>query len=238
MTVATESSNFYILKYIHSLDKSTMNESRPIKIAIIEDLKDVALEMQELFNDEEDLSCTQVYHSAEDAITFLPKFPADVVIVDIGLPGASGVEAIVAIRELMPQTQFCMFTVFEDDDKIFKSLKAGAKGYILKNSSPDKILSSARELYRGGSPMNPEIARKVIDAFTAPKNDPAKATNLPLTPREFELLELLSQGLLYKEIGSSLGITTGTVKQHIHKIYDKLQVNNRTEAINRYLNRS
>jgi NarL family two-component system response regulator LiaR len=137
----------------------------------------------------------------------------------------------------MPNTQFCMFTVFEDDEKIFKSLKAGAKGYILKNSSSEKILSSARELYKGGSPMNPEIARKVIDAFSAPKDDPEKANNLPLTKREYELLELLSQGLLYKEIGSQLGITTGTVKQHIHKIYNKLQVNNRTEAINRYLNR-
>lgn len=232
------SSNIYILKYIHSLENRTMTANQPIKVAIIEDLKDVASEMQELFNEEEDMICSQVYHTAEEAITFLPKFPADVVIVDIGLPGASGVEAIVAIREMMPNTQFCMFTVFEDDDKIFKSLQAGAKGYILKNSSPDKILSSARELYQGGSPMNPEIARKVIDAFTAPKTETDKATNLPLTKREFELLELLSQGLLYKEIAAELGITTGTVKQHIHKIYDKLQVNNRTEAINRYLNRS
>lgn len=237
MTVGTETSNFYILKYIHSLEQSSMNTKSIIKIAVIEDLKEVALELQELFNAEDDFSCNQVYHSAEDAITFLPKFPADVVIVDIGLPGASGIEAIVTMREMMPHTQFCMFTVFEDDDKIFKSLKAGAKGYILKNSSPDKIISSARELSSGGSPMNPEIARKVINAFTANKTETTKATNLPLTPREFELLELLSQGLLYKEIGSELGITTGTVKQHIHKIYDKLQVNNRTEAINRYLNR-
>ena len=237
MTSCTLSRSFQIFKYIEVTENYIMPANPPIKIAIIEDLKDVAFEMQELFNGEEDLVCTQVYHSAEDAIIFLPKFPADVVIVDIGLPGASGVEAIVAIREMMPDTQFCMFTVFEDDEKIFKSLKAGAKGYILKNSSPEKILSSARELYKGGSPMNPEIARKVIDAFTAPKDSPGKATNLPLTKREYELLELLSQGLLYKEIGSELGITTGTVKQHIHKIYDKLQVNNRTEAINRYLNR-
>lgn len=232
----TDMTSFVLLKTINPI-QNLKSMVTPIKIAIIEDLKDVALELQELFNEEEDLVCTQVYHSAEDAITFLPKFPADVVIVDIGLPGASGVEAIIAIRELMPDTQFCMFTVFEDDDKIFKSLKAGAKGYILKNSSPYKILSSARELFSGGSPMNPEIARKVIDAFMSPKDGPSKATNLPLTKREYELLELLSQGLLYKEIGSELGITTGTVKQHIHKIYDKLQVNNRTEAINRYLNR-
>ncbi len=192
MTSTTPSLIFLILKYIEVTENRNMLANQSIKIAIIEDLKEVALEMQELFNEQEDLVCTQVYHSAEDAIIFLPKFPADVVIVDIGLPGASGVEAIVAIRELMLNTQFCMFTVFIDDEKIFKSLKAGAKGYILKNSSSEKILSSARELYKGGSPMNSEIDRKVIDAFSAPKDDPEKATNLPLTKREYELLELLS----------------------------------------------
>lgn len=209
-----------------------MQTTTQIKIAIVEDLKDVANSLRELFDSEQDLSCSQVYHSAEEAITFLPKSPPDVVIMDIGLPGISGVEAIVTLREVMPNTQFCMFTVFEDDEKIFKSLKAGAKGYILKNSPNAKIVSAARELHQGGAPMNPEIARKVINSFTS-----AKRATLPLTSRELELLELLSQGLLYKEIGVSLGITTGTVKQHIHKIYDKLQVNNRTEAINLYLNR-
>lgn len=208
-----------------------------IKIAIIEDLKDIALELKELFNEEEDMECTQVYFNAEDAMQFLPKFPADVVLADIGLPNADGIQAIVSIRESCPETQFCMFTVFEDNEKIFKSLQAGAKGYILKNSNPDKIIQSIRELYAGGSPMNPDIARKVIDAFSSAKMEPEKNTSLPLTPREMELLELLSQGLLYKEIGQELGITTGTVKQHIHKIYDKLQVNNRTEAINLYLRR-
>ena len=130
-----------------------------------------------------------------------------------------------------------MFTVFEDNRKIFKSLKAGAKGYILKNSNHDKIVASIRELYSGGSPMNPEIARKVIDAFSTNSKDISEESRLPLTPREFELLDLLSKGLLYKEISAELGITIGTVKQHIHKIYDKLQVNNRTEAINKYLKR-
>lgn len=213
-----------------------MEANSKIKIAIIEDLKEVANSLQELFNSEEDMSCTQVYFNAEEAITFLPKSPPDIAIVDIGLPGISGLEAIITLREVMPNTQFCMFTVFEDDEKIFKSLKAGAKGYILKNSSPEKIISAARELIKGGAPMNPEIARKVIDSFTK-GFEKSKTPSLPLTPREYELLELLSQGLLYKEIGTSLGITTGTVKQHIHKIYDKLQVNNRTEAINLYFNR-
>ena len=224
------------IKFITALESMPM-EKKIITVAIIEDLKDIALELQDLFNEEDDLSCKQVYHNAEDAIQFLFKFPADVVLADIGLPQADGIEAIIAIREACPKTQFCMFTVFEDNEKIFKSIKAGAKGYILKNSNPHRIVDSIRELFNGGSPMNPDIARKVIDAFSQTPQDVVKETKLPLTPREFELLDLLSKGLLYKEISSELGITTGTVKQHIHKIYDKLQVNNRTEAINKYLRR-
>ena len=237
MTTLNSSNKYLILKYIHPSEKKCMENQKIIKIAIIEDLKEVALELKDLFNEEKDMVCQQIYHSAEEAMTFLPKSPADVVIVDIGLPGASGIEAIIKLREELPHAQFCMFTVFEDDEKIFNSLKAGAKGYILKNSSPQKILTSARELFTGGSPMNPEIARKVIDAFTQKKEGGSIDSQLPLTNREFQLLELLSKGLLYKEIGVELGITTGTVKQHIHKIYDKLHVNNKTEAINLYLKR-
>lgn len=214
-----------------------MDNKTTIKIAIIEDLRDIAYELQDLFNGEEDLQCTQIYHNAEDAIEFLTKFPADIVLTDIGLPKADGITAITAIKEQCLQSQFCMFTVFEDNDKIFKSIQAGAKGYILKNSDPDVIISSIRELYNGGSPMNPEIARKVIDAFMTTK-PVQQRKELPLTKREMELLEQLAKGLLYKEIAQELGITIGTVKQHIHKIYDKLQVNNKTEAINLYNNRS
>jgi len=225
-------------EFVHSPTAERQTDMTPkLKVAIIEDIKEIALELQELFNEQEDMVCTQVYHDAESAIAFLSKFPADVVLSDIGLPGADGIEAIVALREMCPQTQFCMFTVFEDNQRIFQSLQAGAKGYILKNSDPVRIVESIRELNGGGSPMNPEIARKVIDAFSQRAEAPTVASTLPLTPREFELLALLSKGLLYKEIAAELGITVGTVKQHIHKIYDKLQVNNRTEAINMYLKR-
>lgn len=219
----------------HHTDTTYMSQT--INIAIIEDLVDIALELQELFNEEEGMSCTQVYHNAEDAIQFLSKFPADIVLADIGLPKADGIEAIIAIRESCPDTQFCMFTVFEDNQKIYKSLMAGAKGYILKNSDPDRIINAIKELYKGGSPMNPEIARKVIDAFSQGNVSNPEQAPLPITKREMQLLELLAKGLLYKEIAVELGITVGTVKQHIHKIYDKLQVNNRTEAINKYLRR-
>ena len=203
----------------------------PIRIAVLEDLKDVAQHLCDMCNQEIDMRCNQVYHNAEDAIHFLPANPVDILIVDIGLPRASGIDAIKALTERCPGMQYCMFTVYEDDDKIFNSLQAGAKGYILKGSSADKILQAIRELYHGGSPMSPSIARRVLDVFQKLQVTPVVSA-LPLTQREQEILRHLAKGLLYKEIGEALGITTGTIKQHIHKIYDKLQVSNRTEAIN------
>jgi DNA-binding NarL/FixJ family response regulator len=203
-----------------------------MKIAILEDLKDVALLLKDIFSEQEDMACSQVYYNAEDAMKFLPKNPADVLVVDIGLPKTNGIDAMIHLSQYCPAMQFCMFTVYEDDEKIFKSLQAGAKGYILKSSSNEVILSSIRELYRGGSPMSPSIARRVLDAFQK-MNTHEETVQLPITARERELLEFLAQGLLYKEIADEMNITTGTVKQHIHKIYDKLQVNNRTEAVNK-----
>ena len=158
--------------------------------------------------------------------------PVDILIVDIGLPRASGIDAIQFLHKYCPGMQFCMFTVYEDDDKIFNSLQAGAKGYILKGAEVDKILTAVRELHGGGSPMSPSIARRVLDQFQKMQVSRTHVV-LPLSPREQEILQHLAKGLLYKEIGELLSITYGTVKQHIHKIYDKLQVSNRTEAINR-----
>ena len=155
-----------------------------------------------------------------------------IIIVDIGLPRASGIEAIEKLKSLCPHILFCMFTVYEDDEKIFKSLQAGAKGYILKGASKEKILGSIRELSAGGSPMSPTIARRIIEVFNDIKIQPSQNL-LPLTNREIDLLHLLAKGMLYKEIAEQMNITVGTVKQHIHKIYEKLQVSNKTEAINK-----
>ena len=208
---------------------------KKIEVVIIEDIKEIAHEVRDLIDESIDFQCKRVYYSAEEAMIFLPQNPPQIVIVDIGLPGMSGIHLIEKLITLIPQTLFCMFTMFEDDDKIFQSLKAGSKGYILKNASPNSILQSIKELYDGGSPMSPTVARKVIEAFS--KIIPAsKNINSPLSLRETEILNLLSVGLLYKEIGEKLQITTGTVKQHIHKIYDKLHVSNRTEALNKYKN--
>lgn len=210
-----------------------MSQTLPeIKIAILEDLKDVSEFLRDTFNQEDDMVCQQVYFNAEDAMNFLPSNPPDILIVDIGLPRASGIDAMKFLSEHCPGMQYCMFTVYEDDDKIFNSLQSGAKGYILKGSSTEKILSAVRELYNGGSPMSPSIARRILDVFQKLQVTPVVSA-LPLTTREQEILHLVSKGLLYKEIGDQLNITTGTVKQHLHRIYDKLHVSNKTEAINK-----
>jgi len=205
---------------------------KKINISIIEDIIDVATSVQRMINAEEDMICNHIFHNAEDAIRFIPQFDVDIVIVDIGLPRASGIEAMRSIGAKCPNILFCMFTVYEDHEKIFRSLQAGAKGYILKGASKDKIIVSVRELSEGGSPMTPSIARRIIEAFSAGKVQPNNVS-LPLSSREQELLQLLAKGLMYKEIAEQLSISTGTVKQHIHKIYEKLQVSNRTEAINK-----
>ncbi|MEM9547905.1 MAG: response regulator transcription factor [Bacteroidota bacterium] len=205
-----------------------------IKIAIIEDDKTVATGIQSLINDTIGLECKHLYFTGEEAITFLPKVKVDIVLADIGLPDISGIEAMKQLRLGMPHTLFCMFTVFEDNVKIFDSIKAGAKGYILKNSNPETIINSIFELSKGGSPINPLIARKIIQEFNNPVDDKFRKSPFPLSPREIEILQLLEQGKLYKEIATQLGITIGTVKQHVHRIYGKLEVSNRTEALNKF----
>jgi DNA-binding NarL/FixJ family response regulator len=205
-----------------------------MKVAILEDNLEIADRLLQIFKGTDDIDCRQVYHSAEDAMNFLPVNPVDILIVDIGLPRKSGIDAIKHLTEYCPMTQFCVFTVYEDDDKIFQSISAGAKAYILKASSGESIIQAVRELFLGGSPMSPTIARRVLDIISQ-KSEREMIALPELTNRENELLRHLAQGLYYKEIAEILGITTGTVKQHIHRIYDKLQVSNRTEAINKMI---
>lgn len=204
-----------------------------INIAILEDIAEINNSLKELINNQDDMTCKYTYQNAEDAMKFLPQHEVDVLIADIGLPKINGIEAINYLSVRCPYMQFCVFTVYEDDDKIFHSIQSGARGYILKGSSKEKILNSIRELHQGGSPMSPSIARRILNNFQKTVFNPLP-NGFSLTAREKELLSLLSIGFLYKEIGDKMGITTGTVKQHIHKIYEKLQVNNRTEAINKY----
>ncbi len=203
-----------------------------IKVCIIEDIHEIREGFKSVLNLSTDFYCAGDFSNAEDAIIGIAEINPEIIIIDINLPGMNGIDAIAKLKDKESHTQFLVFTVYDDDDMIFKAIQAGASGYLLKKTAPEKFLHALKELHEGGSPMSPTIARKVINSFK-----PGLKTNDVLTVRETEILTLLSKGLLYKEISSRLNISIGTVKQHIHKIYEKLHVQNRTEAINKFLNK-
>jgi DNA-binding NarL/FixJ family response regulator len=203
----------------------------PISVAIIEDLEEIREGLKNYIEPDKELVVVGAFASAEEAMIMLPRIRPDIAIMDINLPGINGIGCIRAIKDDCPATQFMMFTIYENDEKIFEALQAGASGYLLKNTDPLDILEAIKELHDGGSPMSPNIARKVVNIFRA-KNDSSVHSDL-LAKRENDVLELLSKGLLYKEIADHLSIALGTVRQHIHSIYEKLHVQNRTEALNK-----
>lgn len=206
----------------------------PIKVSIVEDLPEVREGLARLIRSDSDLLLLQSFEDAESALEFLPTTDADVVIMDINLPGKNGIDCIRQVKEKCPGTQFMMFTVYENDEKVLEALQAGATGYLLKKTEPTRILESIKELNQGGSPMSSNIARKLLNIFVSEKNKTKKEI---LTDRENEVLNLLAAGLLYKEIADRLQIVHGTVRQHIYNIYKKLHVQNRTEAVNKYFER-
>lgn len=203
-----------------------------ITVCIIEDIKEIQYGLQNIIESDVRFSLLKCFDNAEDAIAQLPLLLPDVVITDINLPQKSGIDCIVQIKAQQEAMQFIMFTIYEDNDQVFEALKAGANGYILKNTSPEKIIEALIELHEGGSPMSPKIARKVLSSFKTKSS----TTDL-ISKREQEVLELLSKGYLYKEIAEKLNITLSTVKRHLNHIYQKLQVQNKTEAINKMLGR-
>ena len=206
----------------------------PISVAIVEDLTEVREGLAELIQSDRELSLIASFENAETAAQKLPVLHADIVIMDINLPGISGIDCIRSIKERCPLTQFMMFTVYENDEKVLQALQAGATGYLLKRTEPQRILESIKELNQGGSPMSSNIARKLLNIFLDRKKVNKKEI---LSERENTVLQLLADGLLYKEIAERLSIAHGTVRQHIHNIYEKLHVTNRTEAVNKYFER-
>ncbi len=203
----------------------------PITVAIIEDLTEIREGLKSYIESDLDFEILCVADSAEEALVRLPRLLPNIVVMDINLPDMNGIECVRLLKEDCPSTQFMMFTIYENDEKVFQALEAGASGYLLKNSTPEQILEALRELHHGGSPMSPNIARKLVNLFREEHKGPGPS-NL-LGRRENDILQLLSQGLLYKEIANRLSITVGTVRQHIHNIYEKLHVQNRTEALNK-----
>ncbi|MCX7722864.1 MAG: response regulator transcription factor [Verrucomicrobiae bacterium] len=206
-----------------------------IRVAIVEDNDQYRGTLAQVFAEAEGFECVGDYATAEDALQALPRVNPDVVLMDINLPGMNGVECVRRLKQLVPETQVVMLTVHEDTDNIFNALAAGATGYLLKRTTRAELLEAVREVHRGGSPMTPQIARKVVQSFQRPA--PAPDATAELTPREREVLDYLAQGLLYKEIAHKLGISYETVHTHIRRIYEKLQVRTRTEAVAKVLKR-
>jgi len=202
-----------------------------ISLAIVEDLDEVRDGLKNFISLSNDFKVLDTFKTAEEALYDIPKLKPDIVIMDISLPGMTGIECIRLVKDKSPTTQFMMFTVYENDEKVFEALKAGASGYLLKNTGLIQLVESIKELYNGGSPMSANIARKLVTVFR--NNEKEIKTVELLSNRENEILQLLAKGLLYKEIADQLHISTNTVRQHIHKIYEKLHVQNRTEAINK-----
>jgi DNA-binding NarL/FixJ family response regulator len=202
-----------------------------ISVAIIEDDREIREWVTAVVRSSEDFSVVAVFPDAESCVKQFSEIFPEIVIMDIQLPGMSGIDCVRTLKPQRPEVQFMMFTVFEEDNKVFESLRAGATGYILKNFPPDKIIDAIHDLYKGGSPMSAIIARKVISSFNP---DTEKHSEYhKLSKREKELLSLLSKGYRYKEIADQLSISIETVRTHIRNIYEKLHVQSRTEAINK-----
>lgn len=202
-----------------------------IRVSIVEDLQEIREGLRFIIDQAKELTCISTYCSAEEAYPGLLVSVPDVVIMDISLPGETGIECIRRLQQANFKAQFLMFTVYEDSDQVFEALSAGASGYLLKSADPDRIVAAVHELYDGGSPMSAAIARRVVVSFHS------SGERDKLSTREMEVLTLLSKGFLYKEIAAQLFLSVGTVRQHIHHIYEKLHVQNRTEALNKVFGR-
>lgn len=204
-----------------------------ISVSIVDDEKKLCKSIATFLNGSTGFRCVSIYGSAEAALKHLPSDRPDVVLMDINMAGMDGIECVKQLKKLAPQIQILMLTVYEDTEQIFKSLAAGATGYLLKRLEPDELLQAIRDVHAGGSPMSNSIARKVVASFQQ-ANQAGDKLNL-LSSREQEVLDCLAQGLAYKQIGDQLGISINTIRAHLRHIYEKLHVQSRTEAVAKYL---
>jgi DNA-binding NarL/FixJ family response regulator len=217
--------------------KETAKESKekkmPITVSIVEDSRGTRETLTELLKRSPGLLFLGAYPDGEQALHALPGKIPDVVLMDINLPGMSGIECVARLKEKSPKTQVLMLTTYEEGDLIFESLRAGANGYLLKNMPPGELVHAVEQVHVGGSPMSMHIARKVVNHFQKIKKPSSEMEKL--TKRELEILALLAKGFLYKEIADQLGISLSTVRAHLHTVYEKLHVQSRTEAVVKYL---
>lgn len=202
-----------------------------IKIAIVEDDAKFQKSLRRVVESNPEYKCSAVYGTGAGALADIPQNPPDVVMMDLNLPDMSGADVTARLKPTMPDLSIIVLTVYNDADNIFKALRAGASGYLLKQATAQEILGAIAEAQRGGAPMTSEIARKVIAAFREPP--PAEVSSEPLAPREIEILDCVAQGYANKEIAEQLQLTTGTVCWYLHEIYRKLHVQSRVQAVNK-----
>ncbi len=198
------------------------------RIAIVEDNKTIRESLMEFVHADPEFSCVCACATAEEALKQIPRHAPEIVLMDIQLPNLSGIECTAQLKQLIPSLHIIMVTVYEDTERIFKALRAGACGYLLKRCPPEELVAALREVKLGGAPMSREIARKVIFSFQGPVM--ANTEMEGLSPREREILELLAEGFPNKEIAQRVGVSDGTVRWHLRHVYDKLHVRSRTEA--------
>ena len=208
----------------------------PISVWLIEDHADFRKMVAWQINQIADLRCTRSFSTCEEALSALPKEPApEVILCDVGLPGMDGIAGISAIKALSPATHIVMLTVHDDPHKVFGAICAGASAYLLKDASEETLTAAIHEVLQGGAPMNPRVARLVLEKFA--RQNAAPRDNYGLSGREKEILELMVKGLIKKEIADRIGISHHTVNNHLRSIYEKLHVQSRSEAVARYLQR-
>jgi len=212
---------------------------KDITVCIVDDVSELRHALEEIVSSAEGYECLGTMSNAAEAIARIPLLNPDVVLMDINLgENESGIDCVRKLKPVVASTNFMMCTVYEDDEKIFQALSAGASGYILKKTEPAKMLDAIKELHEGGAPMSSQIARKVVFAFRDKALSPANSAGIEqLSYREKQILEELSRGLMYKEIASVLFISPETVRKHVYHIYEKLHVTNRVEAVNKYFGR-
>lgn len=203
-----------------------------LKVAIVEDNNTLRHSLENLFNRNEGIKCVASLGNLMNVVSEFAKADPDVVLMDIGLPNISGIEGVRTVKTNFPTIQIMMFTVFEDDDSIFDAIKAGASGYLLKKSAPEEIIEAIQELHRGGAPMSPTIARRVVSSF---QNNHNPVQEYELTVREKEILYALVDGLSYKKIADKYCVSISTVRTHICNIYQKLHVNTKAQAVAKVL---
>lgn len=217
----------------HAGVSARLADDMPIKVALVEDDEGIRSSLSALIRRASSLKLAGDYPDAETALKEIPRRPPDVVLMDINLPGLNGVECVRQLKATVPAVQFMMLTVYEDSDSLFNSLKAGASGYLLKRTASSRLLEAIRDVYDGGSPMTPQLARRVVQFFTKQSEGTSPVSRL--SPGEREFLDQLAKGYAYKEIADRMKISIDTVRSYVRTVYEKLHVHSRTEAVVKYL---